>query len=206
MNAGKGFECHGPVAQNIASPGKKSSPIAPSFAGSVDSFRKWIAEMVKNPVMFVSGSRRSTDGRFNWMARRHTRGQFGFGLQSAWLWFTVCFANFAEKPCEGRGKAQADTLHKIPSRNASIVCAVTGSIAMMVSFENALRRHCVRRVRFLPGRRRVVTKAWLRWTNPRSRRVQRRSSRIRRRPTAVTGGSRAFLSAEIKVRHHFESG
>jgi potassium-transporting ATPase ATP-binding subunit len=29
---------------------------------------------------------------------------------SAWLWFTVLFANFAEAMAEGRGKAQADAL------------------------------------------------------------------------------------------------
>ena len=34
---------------------------------------------------------------------------FIFGV-SAWLWFTVLFANFAEAMAEGRGKAQADTL------------------------------------------------------------------------------------------------
>jgi potassium-transporting ATPase ATP-binding subunit len=31
---------------------------------------------------------------------------------SAWLWFTVLFANFAEAMAEGRGKAQADTLRQ----------------------------------------------------------------------------------------------
>jgi len=31
---------------------------------------------------------------------------------TAWLWFTVLFANFAEAMAEGRGKAQADTLRK----------------------------------------------------------------------------------------------
>lgn len=39
---------------------------------------------------------------------------------SAWLWFTVLFANFAEAMAEGRGKAQADTLRKsrqdVPAR------------------------------------------------------------------------------------------
>lgn len=36
-----------------------------------------------------------------------------FHLQiSAWLWFTVLFANFAEAVAEGRGKAQAETLRK----------------------------------------------------------------------------------------------
>ncbi len=31
---------------------------------------------------------------------------------SAWLWFTLLFANFAEAMAEGRGKAQADTLRR----------------------------------------------------------------------------------------------
>lgn len=40
-------------------------------------------------------------------------GVSGFELQiSAWLWFTVLFANFAEAVAEGRGKAQAETLKK----------------------------------------------------------------------------------------------
>src|SRR5918996_1469849 len=34
------------------------------------------------------------------------------GHISAWLWFTVLFANFAEAMAEGRGKAQADTLRR----------------------------------------------------------------------------------------------
>jgi K+-transporting ATPase ATPase B chain len=34
------------------------------------------------------------------------------GHVSAWLWFTVLFANFAEAMAEGRGKAQADTLRR----------------------------------------------------------------------------------------------
>jgi K+-transporting ATPase ATPase B chain len=38
-------------------------------------------------------------------------GNVGFSLQiTAWLWFTVLFANFAEAMAEARGKAQADTL------------------------------------------------------------------------------------------------
>ena len=37
----------------------------------------------------------------------------GFSGQiSAWLWFTVLFANFAEAVAEGRGKAQADALRR----------------------------------------------------------------------------------------------
>jgi K+-transporting ATPase ATPase B chain len=38
---------------------------------------------------------------------------FSLDLQlTAWLWFTVLFANFAEAMAEGRGKAQADALRK----------------------------------------------------------------------------------------------
>src|SRR3954466_12580404 len=35
------------------------------------------------------------------------------GAVSAWLWFTVIFANFAEAVAEGRGKAQADSLRRM---------------------------------------------------------------------------------------------
>ena len=35
------------------------------------------------------------------------------GAISAWLWFTVFFANFAEALAEGRGKAQAESLRKM---------------------------------------------------------------------------------------------
>jgi K+-transporting ATPase ATPase B chain len=35
------------------------------------------------------------------------------GAISAWLWFTVLFANFAEALAEGRGKAQAESLRKM---------------------------------------------------------------------------------------------
>src|SRR5579872_4050625 len=39
---------------------------------------------------------------------------FDFAI-SAWLWFTVVFANFAEAMAEGRGKAQADFLRRTKS-------------------------------------------------------------------------------------------
>ena len=34
------------------------------------------------------------------------------GQITAWLWFTILFANFAEAMAEGRGKAQAEALRK----------------------------------------------------------------------------------------------
>ena len=41
------------------------------------------------------------------VGQRRGAAGFIFGV-SAWLWFTVLFANFAEAMAEGRGKAQAD--------------------------------------------------------------------------------------------------
>jgi K+-transporting ATPase ATPase B chain len=67
--------------------------------------------LMGNPVMLVVeiGAVITTilliDGIFG------TRGQEAFTAAiSAWLWFTVLFANFAEAMAEGRGKAQANTL------------------------------------------------------------------------------------------------
>jgi len=83
-----------------------------------DSFRKLSpAHVAKNPVMFVVevGSllttlllvrdlfARSPDAPPLWFT----------ALVTAWLWFTVLFANFAEAIAEGRGKAQAASLRKM---------------------------------------------------------------------------------------------
>src|SRR4051794_9502973 len=74
---------------------------------------------LRNPVMFVVlvGSILTTLlGIHAWIDRDPgaatdpTKGAaFIMGI-SAWLWFTVLFANFAEAMAEGRGKAQADAL------------------------------------------------------------------------------------------------
>ena len=45
------------------------------------------------------------------------------GQLSAWLWFTVLFANFAEAVAEGRGKAQADTLRRPAPKRSPCACA-----------------------------------------------------------------------------------
>src|SRR5438045_2591488 len=68
---------------------------------------------VRNPVMctvFV-GSLLTTGLGVHALATAPPDALFTFGI-SAWLWFTVLFANFAEAMAEGRGKAQADTLRK----------------------------------------------------------------------------------------------
>jgi len=71
--------------------------------------------MVRNPVMFTVeiGSVITT---LLWLQALSGKGEApaGFiGAVSAWLWFTVLFANFAEALAEGRGKAQADSLRKM---------------------------------------------------------------------------------------------
>ena len=82
-----------------------------------DSFKKldprWQA---RNPVMFVvEVGALATSIFFVRDLVRHT-GTAGFDFAiSAWLWFTVLFANFAEAVAEGRGKAQADYLRRTKS-------------------------------------------------------------------------------------------
>src|SRR5512137_3198138 len=71
--------------------------------------------MVRNPVMFVveAGSVLTSLLWFNALTG-HGEAPAGFiGAISAWLWFTVLFANFAEALAEGRGKAQAEALKRM---------------------------------------------------------------------------------------------
>jgi K+-transporting ATPase ATPase B chain len=79
----------------------------------VDSFAKLDPRhQARNPVMFVVevGSLFTT-GLFvlALLGKLPESPRFILAV-SAWLWFTVLFANFAEAMAEGRGKAQADTL------------------------------------------------------------------------------------------------
>jgi K+-transporting ATPase ATPase B chain len=83
-----------------------------------DSFRKLAPQYVaRNPVMFVVeiGSVLTTLIFFRDLLHRaaSTTPLWFTGAVTAWLWFTVVFANFAEAVAEGRGKAQADTLRKM---------------------------------------------------------------------------------------------
>lgn len=69
---------------------------------------------VRNPVMFtVYVGSMLTTGLFALSLRAggEEPAWFIFTI-SAWLWFTVLFANFAEAMAEGRGKAQADALRR----------------------------------------------------------------------------------------------
>jgi K+-transporting ATPase ATPase B chain len=98
--------------RDLSSPGVFQRELVRSAIGA--SFRKLDPRtLYKNPVMFtveigsvittVMSILRATDGD-------PTTG-FGFSMWiTAWLWFTVLFANFAEALAEARGKAQADSL------------------------------------------------------------------------------------------------
>jgi len=80
---------------------------------AVDAFLKLDPRReIRNPVMFTVfvGSILTTGlGIYSLNAGGQESPAFIFGV-SAWLWFTVLFANFAEAMAEGRGKAQADSL------------------------------------------------------------------------------------------------
>src|SRR5215510_2503738 len=70
---------------------------------------------IKNPVMFTVevGAALTSVLWLQWILQGTGEENAGFVFAiSAWLWFTVIFANFAEAMAEGRGKAQADALRK----------------------------------------------------------------------------------------------
>ena len=81
---------------------------------------------MRNPVMFVVevGALVSIFFAF----RDAHNGQASFDLAiSAWLWFTVLFANFAEAMAEGRGKAQAEFLRRTKTETMARRLIATGA-------------------------------------------------------------------------------
>ena len=92
--------------------------VVPAFGAS---FRKldprW---QIRNPVMFTVevGAAVTTALFFRDLITHVSTPTSGAGFDfaiSAWLWFTVLFANFAEAVAEGRGKAQAEFLRRTKS-------------------------------------------------------------------------------------------
>jgi K+-transporting ATPase ATPase B chain len=81
----------------------------------IDSLKKLAPRhQLRNPVMFTVfvGSILTTGlGVHALFFEVQESPAFIFAI-SAWLWFTVLFANFAEAMAEGRGKAQADSLRQ----------------------------------------------------------------------------------------------
>src|SRR6185369_16915689 len=97
-----------------------------------DSFVKLSPRvMARNPVMFVVeiGSVLTTVLFFQKLPSSTAADSVFVGLVSAWLWFTVLFANFAEAVAEGRGKAQAETLRKTRADTVALVRQADGTTA-----------------------------------------------------------------------------
>jgi K+-transporting ATPase ATPase B chain len=84
----------------------------------------------RNPVMFVVeiGAAWTTVLFFRDVSKATAANNVFVGLVTAWLWFTVLFANFAEAVAEGRGKAQAETLRKTRSETVAHVRLDDGTI------------------------------------------------------------------------------
>jgi K+-transporting ATPase ATPase B chain len=81
----------------------------------LDSLRKLNPRhQLRNPVMFTVflGSVLTLLLFLQALGRTGSESPWFILAISAWLWFTVLFANFAEAMAEGRGKAQADALRK----------------------------------------------------------------------------------------------
>ncbi len=71
-------------------------------------------QQIRNPVMFVVEVT-SILTTILFLQALFGKGEAPapfIGSVSAWLWFTVVFANFAEALAEGRGKAQAEALRR----------------------------------------------------------------------------------------------
>ena len=79
--------------------------------------------MARNPVMFVVeiGSLFTTVLFVRDLGSSSAADNWFAGLVTAWLWFTVLFANFAEAIAEGRGKAQAATLRRTRAETMAYV-------------------------------------------------------------------------------------
>ncbi len=99
----------------------------------VDALKKLDPRVLwKNPVMFVVevGAVLTTGSWINEMASKSGDPTFS-GLISAWLWFTVYFATFAEAMAEGRGKAQADALRKTKTDTMAKLIGKDGTVTQV---------------------------------------------------------------------------
>src|SRR5207248_3394680 len=117
------------------------------------------SEMMRNPVMFIVevGSILTTILFFQKLPSAKASDSVFTGLVSAWLWFTVLFANFAEAVAEGRGKAQADTLRKTRSETVAYVRSADGPLVEKPSSQLAVGDLCVVRPgQLIPGDGEVV--------------------------------------------------
>ena len=103
--------------RNMTTKAKRIPLLDPSIAvpAIADAFRKLDPRtLIRNPVMFAVEVVAAVSTLLFIRDLLGDSGQAAFtGQITAWLWFTVLFANFAEAVAEGRGKAQAATLRKM---------------------------------------------------------------------------------------------
>jgi potassium-transporting ATPase ATP-binding subunit len=157
--------------------------------------------MARNPVIFIVEIGAALTA-FLWVRdlRSATSSENVFaGLVTAWLWFTVLFANFAEAMAEGRGKAQAATLRHTRTETVARVRR-DGGITEVVSTELLVGDECVVSAgEVIPGDGEVIEGIAMvdeSAITGESAPVIRESGGDR---SAVTGGTRV-LSDEIVVR------
>src|SRR5882757_6207760 len=169
----------------------------------VDSFVKLDPrQMMRNPVMLIVevGSVLTTILFFQKLPSAAANDSVFTGLVSAWLWFTVLFANFAEAVAEGRGKAQADTLRKTRSETVARIRLADGTIVEKSSNALQVGDECVVTAgELIPGDGKIIegiASVDESAITGESAPVIRESGGDR---SAVTGGTRV-LSDEIVVR------
>ncbi|HEX5480759.1 MAG TPA: potassium-transporting ATPase subunit KdpB [Dehalococcoidia bacterium] len=105
---------------------------------TIDSFKKLNPRhLLGNPVMLVVeiGAAVTTYMFFDEIFGARSEPKIFTGLVSAWLWFTVLFANFAEAMAEGRGKAQANTLRSMKRETMAQRERPDGSLESVASSE-----------------------------------------------------------------------
>src|SRR4030081_795298 len=137
-----------PSGEGRHSGARKQSMFDPAILrrAAGDAIRKLAPrQMWRNPVRFVVdvGSVLTTVLFFRDLGSATAANSAFTGLVSAWLWFTVLFANFAEAVAEGRGKAQADTLRKTRSETVAFVRTADGSIVEKPSYKLTVGDLCV---------------------------------------------------------------
>ena len=73
-------------------------------------------QLIRNPVIFTTALVAALCTVISIEdAMRHSSSLWLMAQLTAWLWFTVLFANLAEAVAEGRGKAQAESLKRTKS-------------------------------------------------------------------------------------------
>ena len=174
-----------------------------------DSFRKLNPrQMARNPVMFVVelGSVLTTVLFFQKLPSATTSDSVFVGLVTAWLWFTVLFANFAEAVAEGRGKAQAETLRKTRADTVAQVRQPDGSIVQKLGGELAVGDECVVPAgELIPGDGDVIEGIALGRRVGDHRRIGAGDPRIGRRSVGGDGRDSGAVRPDHRP-HHVEAG